>query len=281
MPEHHIQQSVEVIDPQTAQKYLEQNTANRPLRARHVHALAADMAEGRWKFTPDPIAFRHDGVLMNGQHRLSAVLVANKNSPHPIAVPMAVSRGLQEESWAYLDRGIKRNTADEFSRNGIKNAPQVSSSTRLLWRYENNLWSNDARVSDEELFEYLNEKHPTLPQALSYGKRLAEETAMTPTSGTVCLYLSRKADLSGVGLDHEEWENQVIHGLGFSSQNAPALRLRRQLANRRTNNIKTNPKTYMALYAKAFRAWARGKEVRMFKSPQDHERVPSIENPFS
>lgn len=278
-----IEQSTEIIDAETAKKYLEVNTVNRPLRARHIHNLAADMVEGRWRFTPDPVIFRNDGALMNGQHRLSAIVVANKSPDieEPIAIKMAVTRGLDEESWAYIDRGIKRTTADEFARNGVRNAPLMSSSARLLWRYEHNHWPKDMRTADDELLKYVTDFHPDLAKAVSAGQRLAREVEIPGSVATTCLYLSRSADLTGTGLAHADWEAQIIDGLGFSDYYAPARQLRRQLANRRANSIKTSQRIYMTLYAKAFRAWARGKDVKMFKAPRDADPVPSIEYPFT
>lgn len=275
--------STELIDEETALLYLEQNKGNRPVRAGAVQKLAHDMLHGNWHQTTSAIGFRSDGTLTDGQHRLHAVLAANKQARKlnmdPIAVPMDVVHGIPEESMAYIDRGIKRTTGDEFSRHGISNPTLVAAAARLLWRYQHEQWSRDLTVGDDVLLDFFQHEHPQLAKAMAAGNRFAKEVPITPTVATVCLYLSRKADLTGTGLSHADWEGKVIDGLEFSSSEDPARQLRRQIVNRKLNNIKTDQRTHVVLYAKAFRAWVRQDTVRAFKAPQDSDPVPSIEHP--
>jgi len=278
-----IERTSETIDEETALKYLEHNTANRPVRARFVQHLATDMLNGNWRPGTSAIGFRDDGTLTDGQHRLNAVVVANKQARKqnrdPVIVQMDVVRGLPEASMAYIDRGIKRTTGDEFSRDGVRNPTLVAAATRLLWRYEHDQWAKDVSVGDDVLLDFFRDEHPELAKAMAAGNRFAKEVPIPPTVATVCLYLSRKADLSGTGLAHADWEGKVIDGLDFSSHDDPARQLRRQITNRKNNNIKTDQRTLLVLYAKAFRSWVAGKRVNIYKAPQPTDPIPSIEHP--
>lgn len=50
------------------------NVKNRKLRVRTVDAFAADMRRGKWHTTHQGIAFDEAGNLLDGQHRLAAIV---------------------------------------------------------------------------------------------------------------------------------------------------------------------------------------------------------------
>lgn len=67
-----------VITPNIAKEMLEHNTNNRTIRKAYVNDLSRMMREGLWEEdSPNPIVFGDDGVLKDGQHRLTALINAN------------------------------------------------------------------------------------------------------------------------------------------------------------------------------------------------------------
>lgn len=100
------------VTPDLAATWLEHNTRNRKLRQSVVERYAADMKAGRWMVTGDAIQFDTHGAVINGQHRLWAVLEAGVN------VPMMVAFGLDPDVVAVLDDHLKRNLRDVA---GIRN----------------------------------------------------------------------------------------------------------------------------------------------------------------
>ncbi len=64
------------ISPELAAEWLSKNTFNRTLSRRSVDTYAADMRAGAWELTHQGIAFGADGVLVDGQHRLHAIVKA-------------------------------------------------------------------------------------------------------------------------------------------------------------------------------------------------------------
>lgn len=68
---------MEQITPDRATRMLEQNTANRKIRPRHVISLAEQMDEGHWRSDlAPPILIGVNGVVIDGQHRLRAIELA-------------------------------------------------------------------------------------------------------------------------------------------------------------------------------------------------------------
>src|SRR5215831_15250573 len=63
------------VTPAQAQKWLEGNVDNRTLREARVLQHSQVLQRGEWELTGDAIVFDEDGTLLNGQHRLSAVVV--------------------------------------------------------------------------------------------------------------------------------------------------------------------------------------------------------------
>lgn len=98
--------AIETITPQIAQLYLKFNNNNRPLRKTHIRELASDMMAGNWQVTHQGIAFDTTGRLIDGQHRLHAIIEAGR----PIQI--SVTKGCSASSFSILDRGSNRSPSD-------------------------------------------------------------------------------------------------------------------------------------------------------------------------
>ena len=113
---------MEVFTPAVAKAILEtQNGGNRPIRKRTVDFLASEMTLGEWQpASADAICFDPQGNLINGQHRLSAVVQSG------VTVSMLVGRNIPEEAFQVIDRGTKRSTGDDLHKIGATNYNQIA-----------------------------------------------------------------------------------------------------------------------------------------------------------
>lgn len=102
--------SIETVTPAQAAKWLEPsvNRDNRAVRQKHVEMLAQQIIDGKWQVTHQGIAFGKDGRLLDGQHRLAAIVSAGK------AVQMQVTRGLEDEVFNVTDCGLTRTHFDRI-----------------------------------------------------------------------------------------------------------------------------------------------------------------------
>lgn len=94
-----------VIDltPEIAEDWLTHcNTHNRKLIDSHVEYLADEMKAGRWRLTHQGIAFSDNRVLLDGQHRLWAVVLSG------VTVPTRVFVNERSEAMEVLDTGQRR-----------------------------------------------------------------------------------------------------------------------------------------------------------------------------
>lgn len=107
----------EIITPTKAKKLLETNTeSNRRVNQKVVSRYTSDILEGRWKEdTGELIKVSKQGKLIDGQHRLWAVIKANKPTKFHVATDV------DDNVFDVLDTGKNRNHADSFKILGIKN----------------------------------------------------------------------------------------------------------------------------------------------------------------
>lgn len=104
--------SIELITPKLAEEYLTHNTHNyRKINLSDVKKMAEDMKDGKWEETPEPISFSPSGVLLNGQHRLSAIVKSG------VPVTMVVARDV---TGRVFDNQRKRTDAQYYRSLGIE-----------------------------------------------------------------------------------------------------------------------------------------------------------------
>lgn len=99
------------VDSATALKYLERNLGNRDYRPRSIARYTTAMLAGEWRLTHQGLAFDVDGRLIDGQHRLWAVVCAANRRPG-IKIQFWVSKGWDAENYQTIDNGVPRVAAD-------------------------------------------------------------------------------------------------------------------------------------------------------------------------
>ena len=106
--------SVERITPEAAKRYLDLNIAcNRKISESSIDRLAAQMRADEWKLSTDAIGFDVDGYLINGQHRMSAVIKTG------MPQEFVVVRNLPTKNTKVLDIGRRRMIHDRLAIDGV------------------------------------------------------------------------------------------------------------------------------------------------------------------
>lgn len=119
--------SIELITPLSAKLFLMHNTANRSLRSLAVSEYTSEMKSGAWMLGCDAIGFDTDGVLINGQHRLNAVIKSG------VACEFIVARNLPTKTKDALDIGKRRMLHERLTIAGNKlTAKETNICTLLL-----------------------------------------------------------------------------------------------------------------------------------------------------
>ncbi len=97
---------IQKITPSIARDILDKNDNNRPVNQVAVNRYAEIIAQGKWMFNGDTIAIDIKGNLINGQHRLNAIIKANKS------IEGIIVKGLEPSVFTTIDIGRRRSAAD-------------------------------------------------------------------------------------------------------------------------------------------------------------------------
>jgi hypothetical protein len=107
------------VTPETAQQWLKHNDYNRPLNQRLVEKYARQMRAGKWRRTHQGIAFDSRGMILDGQHRLMAIVRSGQ------VIPMLIFLNENLTVHESIDGGKTRSLLDvvrlEIRDNTIKN----------------------------------------------------------------------------------------------------------------------------------------------------------------
>ena len=98
---------IEIITPRLAEAYLTCCPPfQRKVRSQWVDSLSKMIKEGSFLLTHQGIAFDVSNNLIDGQHRLLAIIQADKN------VEMMVTRNVSDQAWHGTDQGVVRKVQE-------------------------------------------------------------------------------------------------------------------------------------------------------------------------
>lgn len=122
-----------IVTPELAAEWLETaNKVNRPKRKRQVGSLTADMNDELWEQNGEPLVFDTDGIIVNGQHRLTA-LVESGTTQEFLVVYNVLPRVRST-----VDAHTRRTFADDLAMNGVANGVTRETLLRMMLRWDRN-----------------------------------------------------------------------------------------------------------------------------------------------
>lgn len=105
--------TVEQVTPSKAERWINLNKVNRPLREGRVEVMTADMKNDKWTQCYAPIVFYEDGELADGQHRLYAIVESGTTQTFIVVRNAPRAAGLN------IDTGVARTLVDNAKLSGI------------------------------------------------------------------------------------------------------------------------------------------------------------------
>lgn len=242
------------VTPKLAEEWLSGNTVNRRLRIDAVNQYANDMAAGRWTVSESAICFSPDGKLLNGQHRLTAIIQSGAT------VPMLVMRNVPVESMSNMDAGRKRTTADALGFDGESNPHLLAAAARLALLYGDGRLYRDRKtqsVSTGELREFLAD-HPDLRYSVFSVNAVARAVDLTPTAKVVAHWIFMHA----AGEDAaDEFFELLASRIGLP-EGSPILALDSRIRELRKSKSRIQHRSELYLLIKAWNYWRTGRSVR-------------------
>lgn len=248
---------MQTVTPEQAAAWLENNTHNRNLRDAHVTALARDIKAGEWQWNGDSIKFAADGTLLDGQHRLHAIVRAGQ------PIEMLVIEGLEKNTQATMDTGAKRTGSDVLRLQGEKYYATLAAGIRacILWDSGfRNLSTGVKVITNKELLQYL-EDHPQMRDYTERYTQLRRGLVMPASVGIVAIRLFTEIDEEDAAYFFDRLESDEGHYRG-----EPIFEARRALkdaaaATSHTNSGRTST-WKLAILIKAWNKYRNGETVK-------------------
>lgn len=95
-----------VVTPEMAKQWLQKNSFNRPLKPKLVDNYVRQIESGNWHRTHQGIAFDEEGTVLDGQHRLHAIVKTGQ--PQPMLIFLNENQSNHES----IDGGKQRTLLD-------------------------------------------------------------------------------------------------------------------------------------------------------------------------
>lgn len=260
--------NIEVLEvtPAMAKAWLERGGINRKPTGRLIARIAAAIRRGEWMLTGDSIKLDEKQRVVDGQHRLLAIIEAG------IAVTSLVVRNVANEAQDVIDTGRSRQASDVLSMHGFANTTTTASAVKSMMVIERfgrlNVNSREVNVllSNAAVLRYTQQHKPELTEAVRTAEALRVNARLGGGSGLLSTFivLIRRVDT-----DAADWFLAALETGANLDVTSPILKLRTRLLGERHSGRgsgginKGSREALLAMCLKAWNAWRADQPMRM------------------
>lgn len=251
-----ITSRVQEITPERARNMLRKNRKNRRIRPRLVKELSAAIERGEWRFDGSPIRFDEEGYLLDGQHRLLAVVEAAQ------AVELLVVRGVPAQAQMVMDTGAKRSFADQLAIDGEAHALILASAAKVVWRWRNGYLGSKGYFAPKptfaQLYTVLEDNDRLRLSVKAVANSLRRHVPMPP--GPLAAARAILLEINEEDADH--FFASLVDGTNLTKTD-PVYRLREMLNENKRSRARYDSDSLLALMFKAWNAYRVGKPIKV------------------
>lgn len=272
------------VDAEAAEFFLSLNVTprkgvagtNRPKVSNVVRALATDIINGKWHYSHQGIAFNDKGELIDGQHRLEAILAADGIQPG-IMVPVMITWGLPPESNEKIDLQSRRTPGTFLAMDGHVAANRLATTLKWMKLYAEcdfdeplnpAYWS---RNFDVPTLRKLSEDHPIASEeGVSIGGKFQAHGLLTASAAAAGYTIIRERYSADLVAD---FVDGVLSGANLSEGDA-RLALRNWAINRKERGQRAVAYVHLAYFLKAFRLFRMQEPTQTLTFKPNVEKFP-------
>lgn len=241
------------VTPELAERWLTRNLKNRNIRPQTVARYARDMKAGKWHLDGSPIRFSADRALLDGQHRLAAIIEAG------VTITTAVAVGIDPAAQAVMDTGRARTAADMLAIDGETNATTLAAAARFGIEVERGEIDLKGEVSHEEVAAFVA-ANPSLRHAVEFTKNLARKTDCPPSIVAYAFMVMSRIDPFAAG---NFWVS-ASEKVGLKTGD-PVLAMTNRFAEARRNRARLSRAAYLSVIFRAWNYRRAGKSLHVVK----------------
>ncbi len=271
--------NMEIIEvtPRIAQTWLEDyNIDNRKVKRNVVDKYAYALSAGQWVVNGDAIRFDVNDRLIDGQHRLLAVV----KSGVPLQQQLVI-RNLPVRAFDTIDDGAMRTASDVIQRLGVKNSSAAAAIAKNLILFDRGYGPHHQvqgrLVSKTDIAEFCEGNSEGLQEAIRLAKVAKGGCPIRPAAwGTVLFHVAK---LYGPEIA-EEFVDGAVNGGGHP--NDPRNTIRRWVIRTRADaSGQISGVIQLGHLTKAFNHWVNGKQLVKYIDWTVGKPFPRVGDPVS
>lgn len=254
------------VTPAIAEKMLGRNVRNRHISSRAVERYRAAMARGEWLLNGEGIKFGVNGDLLDGQHRLAAIVASGKT------IPLLVVKGLPAETQNVLDTGRARTVGDQLGIAGMPDPNALAAAARACILYESGrLGDRTNPPSTPQVVEFV-ENNELLAFAVARGRAISRGSDLRPAVAAMCFYELLKID----DVKAQEFFERLTDGTNLAA-GSPILALRARLRSLRDERTWLPLDALTSLVFRTWNAWRGRRSLTSLPLYRNGELIPCPE----
>lgn len=261
------------VSPEMAAKMLVKNTNNRRLDPARITRYANDITNGRWVAdTGELIKLDSEGNVLDGQHRLSAVVRSGKG------IWIHLATGVASEVFDVIDSGKSRSVADVLTIAGVPNAHKVSAFVQAynqmrFTKLRAHKTSIESAMTAKMVLKFYQENAKWVDDVVHKSTNFYSQFQRVWNSGEVTLFYALLTD-ADQRLGYE-FMRQLCQGVDIT--NDTIILMRNRLIADKVNVAKQMLNSHRrALIIKAWNAFYLGKTLKVIKYNPEVEEYPKI-----
>lgn len=260
-------QRIMLVTPELAEKWLsESNPHNRHVKPHIVTRYAKDMKAGRWVFTGDPIQFDYEGNLLNGQHRLSAII--ESDTPQRVSVWEGLDPSVQDA----MDAGSMRVAGEQLQIHGMNNGRVIAAVIRMVIKWNAGQFSSRDNASTSEVIEFYSKDSELLSLATHWALVCNKSVHIGRAALGAFAYRLFKLSEKYSDFTNREFVLDFLDKLSTGAdleKGDPILLLRETSARYRLNKIRRSELRDLYNLARTWNAYMSGEKLLKLQLPKN------------
>lgn len=249
------------VSPKLAEEMLKGMGTNRPVATSRVMTLANEMRLGKWQLNGETIIVSDTGKLLDGQHRLLAVIESG------CTVQMSIASGVLDSSFETIDTGKARSAGDIAGIAGIERPKFSMAAAAMIWR----LWHHTSvtEVCPPTMALRVYERFPAIRKWAPFLKTTTRQVVPAGSLLTAVTYLE---DIAKMPSRAEQFFAGIDTGADLSD-GSPILTLRQRMINMRASGQVMTAATCWNSVARALTAVEEGELLYKIQAETSSGRI--------
>ena len=246
------------------------NLGNRQLTKTDVARFTRILERGMWVNTGEPIIVSREGVINDGQHRLTAIHETG------IPAPCDVRFGILRDAFQATGTGRRRTAADVLHIGGTEDAKQCAAIAKIVWHYDNGTIAQCGQPIEATDIQSIVAAYPVIRETARISRSLKMPVLQRGWFGGALALVARRSSVE----EAREYAEAVDSGQGVET--SPSRQLHERLVREAMSRSKAPAIDRIILAIKAWNAWVVHRPVgqlRVIDTERSSKGFPPIMSP--